>query len=71
VKRLERLHAAPNLATLTNLRGNRLERLKGGRQGQYSICIIEQWRVCFSWDEGADQRGNCRLSSMKKGAYYG
>jgi plasmid maintenance system killer protein len=29
--------------------GNRLEPLKGGRKGQYSIRINDQFRVCFSW----------------------
>lgn len=30
--------------------GNRLEVLKGGRKGRYSIRINAQWRVCFRWD---------------------
>ena len=29
--------------------GNRLERLKGDRAGQYSIRINDQWRICFVW----------------------
>ncbi|MGR3317737.1 MAG: type II toxin-antitoxin system RelE/ParE family toxin [Candidatus Anammoxibacter sp.] len=29
--------------------GNRLEKLSGGRDGQYSIRINRQWRVCFVW----------------------
>ena len=29
--------------------GNRLEKLKGDRAGQYSIRINDQWRVCFDW----------------------
>ena len=48
--RLERLHAADRLSAL-NTPGNRLERLKGNRQGQYSIRINEQWRLCFEWPE--------------------
>jgi toxin HigB-1 len=32
--------------------GNRLERLRGDRNGQYSIRINEQWRICFSWKSG-------------------
>lgn len=28
---------------------NRLEALKGDRQGQYSIRINSQWRICFEW----------------------
>ncbi len=47
-----------NLATrLDNLRvppNNRLELLKGDRSGQYSICINEQWRICFRFDEPAE-----------------
>lgn len=31
---------------------NRLELLKGGRKGQYSIRINDQWRICFIWNEG-------------------
>ncbi|HKZ00936.1 MAG TPA: type II toxin-antitoxin system RelE/ParE family toxin [Pyrinomonadaceae bacterium] len=31
--------------------GNRLEALKGGRFGQHSIRINDQWRVCFRWTE--------------------
>ncbi|KAB2961300.1 MAG: type II toxin-antitoxin system RelE/ParE family toxin [Candidatus Methylomirabilis oxygeniifera] len=29
--------------------GNRLEKLRGDRTGQYSIRINDQWRVCFDW----------------------
>ncbi len=32
--------------------GNKLDRLKGDRQGQYAIRINDQWRVCFFWREG-------------------
>src|SRR3712207_9133627 len=32
--------------------GNRLEPLKGDRQGQHSIRINDQWRICFRWVEG-------------------
>lgn len=38
--------------TVNDLRvppGNRLERLKGDRAGQYSIRINDQWRICFVW----------------------
>ena len=31
--------------------GNRLEALKGGRKGQHSIRINDQWRVCFRWKD--------------------
>ena len=41
--------------TLDDLRvppGNRLERLKGNRKGQYSIRVNDQWRICFEWSRG-------------------
>ena len=31
---------------------NRLEVLRTDRQGQHSIRINDQWRICFVWDEG-------------------
>ena len=40
-------------AVLEDLRippGNHLEALKGNRQGQHSIRINDQWRVCFVWN---------------------
>ena len=52
--RLQRVVAA---AVLTDLRvppSHRLEALCGDREGQYSIRINDQWRVCFIWtDQGA------------------
>ena len=32
--------------------GNRLEALRGGRTGQHSIRINDQYRVCFVWRDG-------------------
>lgn len=51
-KRLRWLAAATSLTDLAAIRGNRLESLKGARQGQYSIRINDQWRICFAWREG-------------------
>ena len=52
--RLQRVIAA---AALTDLRippSHRLEALRGDREGQYSIRVNDQWRVCFVWtDQGA------------------
>ena len=48
-KRLSILNAAPSLDTLRALPSNRLEALKGDRQGQYAIRVNRQWRICFSW----------------------
>jgi proteic killer suppression protein len=46
--KLDQLDAAASLLDL-GLPGNRLEALKGDRQGQYSIRINDQWRICFEW----------------------
>jgi toxin HigB-1 len=51
--RLDRLDAATGLKDLAAITGNRLEALKGNRQGQYSIRINDQWRICFEWPEGS------------------
>ena len=48
-KRLSILNAAPSLATLRALPSNRLEVMTGSRDGQWSIRINRQWRICFSW----------------------
>jgi proteic killer suppression protein len=48
-RRLLSLNAAESLNDLSALPGNRLEKLKGDRVGQYSIRINDQWRVCFEW----------------------
>ena len=44
-----------NAADLNDLRvppGNRFEALSGDRDGQYSVRINDQWRICFVWYEG-------------------
>jgi addiction module HigA family antidote len=48
-RRLLSLNAAVSLNDLSALPGNRVEKLKGARAGQYSIRINDQWRVCFEW----------------------
>ncbi len=45
--KLKVLHAAARLETLRVSPGNRLEALAADRQGQFSIRINEQWRICF------------------------
>jgi proteic killer suppression protein len=44
--KLDRLEATNVLHDLVALPGNRFEALKGGRKGQYSIRINDQWRIC-------------------------
>ena len=52
LKKLLILDAAEELADLRVPPGNRLEKLRGDRQGQYSIRINAQWRLCFRWKAG-------------------
>ena len=53
-RKLAQLEAAMTLDFLRSPPGNRLEALYGNRQGQHSIRINDQWRVCFVWtDKGA------------------
>jgi len=47
--KLARISAATSLEDLRGLRGNRLETLQGDREGQYSIRINDQYRICFRW----------------------
>ena len=45
-----------NAGDLNDLRvppGNRLETLSGDRDGQHSIRVNYQWRICFVWSEGS------------------
>ncbi len=51
-RKLLMLHRAKDLQDLRVPPGNRLEALRGDREGHYSIRINDQWRVCFRWDGG-------------------
>ena len=51
-KKLLLLNAAGALNDLRSPPGNRLEALKRDRQGQHSIRINDQWRICFEWRDG-------------------
>ncbi|MBI2872732.1 MAG: type II toxin-antitoxin system RelE/ParE family toxin [Chloroflexi bacterium] len=51
-RKLAILHAAESLEDLRAPPGNRLGRLSGDREGQYSIRINDQWRICFRWSDG-------------------
>jgi len=58
--KLDQLEAATSLLDLS-LPGNRLEALKGDRQGQYSIRINDQWRICFEWPKGSPGPVNVQI----------
>ncbi|MGJ5177102.1 type II toxin-antitoxin system RelE/ParE family toxin [Bradyrhizobium oligotrophicum] len=49
LRKLDMVDAAVRLDDLRSPPGNRLEALKGDRQGQHSIRINQQWRICFEW----------------------
>ncbi len=51
-RKLRMISAATTLETLRVPPNNRLEPLKGKREGQWSIRINDQWRICFKWQGG-------------------
>lgn len=51
-RKLRQLDSATELRDLASPPGNRLEALRGEREGQYSIRINDQWRICFQWRAG-------------------
>ena len=52
LRKLVVVDAAEVLDELRLPPGNRLEKLKGQRLGQYSIRVNDQWRICFRWRDG-------------------
>ncbi|MDQ6801247.1 MAG: type II toxin-antitoxin system RelE/ParE family toxin [Acidobacteriota bacterium] len=52
LRKLRMLDAAASLEDLKIPPSNRLEKLRGDREGQWSIRINDQWRVCFRWATG-------------------
>jgi proteic killer suppression protein len=53
LKKLQMLNAAGALGDLALPPGNRLERLRGDREGQHSIRINDRYLICFEWREGS------------------
>jgi proteic killer suppression protein len=51
LRRLRFLNRIRSLADLTSP-GFRLEKLRGDRDGQWSIRINDRWRICFHWMKG-------------------
>jgi proteic killer suppression protein len=51
-RKLRYLDAAISLRDLAQVPGNELEALKYDRQGQHSVRINRQWRICFVWQDG-------------------
>jgi proteic killer suppression protein len=51
-RKLVILDGAEALQDLRIPPGNRLEKLRGDREGHYSVRINDQWRICFRWANG-------------------
>lgn len=56
MQKLDQIDSAEALDDLRIPPGNRLEALKGDRQGQHSIRINEQYRICFIWTEAGPEK---------------
>ena len=67
VKKLDRLNAAKDISDLRTPPGNRLERLRGDRKGQYSLRVSLSWRVCFQWKNGNAYKVELSNHYSKKG----
>jgi len=52
LRKLRMINNAKNINDLRIPPANRLEKLSGNREGQHSIRINDQWRICFVWREG-------------------
>ena len=52
LRKLDMLEAVVDLETLRIPPRNHFEALHGKREGQYSIRINDQWRICFTWRDG-------------------
>jgi len=52
LRKLRMIDAAADINDLRVPPGNRLEALSGNREGQHSIRINNQWRICFTWSLG-------------------
>jgi len=52
LRKLAIVNAASVLGDLAAVPGNRLEKLRGNRSGQFSVRINDQWRICFQWRHG-------------------
>jgi proteic killer suppression protein len=61
-RRLDILEVALSRHDLMLLPSNRFEALGGDRDGQFSIRINRQWRICFEWSEGHDRPFNIEIT---------
>ncbi len=52
LRKLRQIHTVSAVEELAEPPGNRLEKLKGDRKGQWSLRINDQYRICFQWRDG-------------------
>ncbi len=52
LRKLEQINAATTLGDLRVLPSNRLHALGSDREGQHSISVNDQWRICFLFEDG-------------------
>jgi len=52
LRRLVQIDSAEELRDLASPPANRLEPLKGDREGQYSVRVNDRYRICFRWKDG-------------------
>lgn len=55
LRKLAMLDAAERIDDLLVPPGNRLEKLRGDRVGQWSIRVNDQWRICFEWTDAGPE----------------
>ena len=55
LRKLDMIDAASTLGDLRSPPGNQLEKLSGNRDGQWSIRINGQWRICFTWGDAGPE----------------
>lgn len=58
-RKLAILDAAMTIEDLRSPPGNRLEALTGDREGQHSIRVNDQWRICFVWTDKGPEDVEC------------
>ena len=51
-RKLVMINSAASINDLRIPPSNHLEELKGDREGQHSIRINDQYRICFYWNDG-------------------
>jgi proteic killer suppression protein len=54
LRKLKQLDLARRIEDMRAPPGNHLEALRGDRAGQWSVRVNDQFRICFRWNEGAE-----------------